>query len=76
MDPPPSRVEGRGQKINWLEVVQLCDMLSAMKRTILSLWLLLCMVMLSAYSIRPQQVEQPFDSTKELSKVDFSATPP
>lgn len=55
-----------------MEVVQLCDMLSAMKRTILSLWLLLCMVMLSAYSIRPQQVEQPFDSTKELSKVDFS----
>ena len=47
-------------------------MLTAMKRTILSLWLLFCMVALPTYSIYPRQVEQPFDSTKELSKIDFS----
>lgn len=46
-------------------------MLSAMKRTILSLYLLLLFFSLSAYSIIPQEVEQPFDSTKELSKIDF-----
>ncbi|HAP57382.1 MAG TPA: hypothetical protein DCR02_06250 [Sphaerochaeta sp.] len=72
MGPPPTRVEGRGQKINWLEVMHLCAMLTAMKRTFLSLWLLFCMVALPAYSIHPRQVEQPFDSTKELSKIDFS----
>ncbi|HBO35524.1 MAG TPA: hypothetical protein DD633_02925, partial [Sphaerochaeta sp.] len=52
--------------------MHLCAMLTAMKRTFLSLWLLFCMVALPAYSIHPRQVEQPFDSTKELSKIDFS----
>ncbi len=47
-------------------------MLTPMKRTILTMWLLSCMVVLSALSIRPVQVEQPFDSIQELSKVDFS----
>jgi hypothetical protein len=46
-------------------------MLSAMKRTILSLYLVLLCFSLSAYSIIPQEVEQPFDSTQELSKIDF-----